>query len=1051
MSVIAKIVGVPSLWLFSLMLLCQSRSFQENHEIPKSEQPWLNTLDNYEKKGFYSNALAFCDSLEAKFRDQEEWENWVKIRYRKLVLSDIYSEMNWSIQAKISYAKETLMFSKLFLNDTSSILGLPLERIGVNFLTINLDSASYYLSLAAKNLSNSAEPVAMINVIRAQGYIHYSQKNHQEAILFYDSARSLAISFDNSPNFLISQIERTLGTLYNFYGDQDAAIAFTREGVDRMLFSEKVLTADDSSTLADYYINLGLFFADKGDYSRATDEIEEGIALLGKLNNDYAMVKARALNSLGSVYLQFKYNSIANQALQQAWFHAENNMVNQSDKKTGAQICTSLSQYYRLEGDYLQANRFLTIAQNLQKEYARDIFSLDLERANLAFDLDQYALTVSELNRIENLIDKGISIPVELQIQVFDLLGEVSLVNHDTIAAISNFNKSLDLCGFISDKDSVSHALIFPNRAYPILLKLIKLYYERDDATALIELLDVINEVFTLQRQEYLAPESKRELQKVIRQIFEIGIDVCLEQYNLSKDDTHLVRCWYLLEKSKQNVLLDASQQKQARQMGGVPVEIIEAEKELSQRLSYYQKVNLVAIKSQDAVKENTSRDYIIRIKNQIDSLNEFISKNHPIYDNLRKIQEPESINTVRSLLDSQTHLVSFLLGKDAVFGCALSQDGLVVKKLNIHPDSVFVISNLLVNSLVNYENPELLNVYCKTAFSFFEELIRPLFSFALPQNLIILPDSYLTNLPWEIVLTKEVSFSESIPDYRHLPYLLKKTNVTYAPSATWLKQVQVLSQNTISEREGEALGFAPVYGSRYSKLRSSYSSVARDSALQKLSASLDELHFLEEHIAGQYFSRNEATWDRFTQEAEAYSIIHLALHGQASFEHPLGGRLAFADSVPGAWQWIDGFELTNQPLTADLVVLSACETGTGAYQEGEGIMSMARIFQAAGAERVVNSLWPANDKATAEIMKSFYQHLTDGKPFEEALGQAKRDYLQYADPSEVHPFYWAAFVGQGPSGMIEVKPARNDQWLYLLSLGVLLAGVVGWYFARRR
>jgi CHAT domain-containing protein len=97
-----------------------------------------------------------------------------------------------------------------------------------------------------------------------------------------------------------------------------------------------------------------------------------------------------------------------------------------------------------------------------------------------------------------------------------------------------------------------------------------------------------------------------------------------------------------------------------------------------------------------------------------------------------------------------------------------------------------------------------------------------------------------------------------------------------------------------------------------------------------------------------------------------------------------------------------------------DLVVLSACETGLGKIEQGEGIRSLGRSFMESGAQATIISLWNVNDKSTAFIMTDFYKHLKAGITKDEALRQAKLDYLKNATTQNSHPYFWAAFIPAG-------------------------------------
>ena len=105
-------------------------------------------------------------------------------------------------------------------------------------------------------------------------------------------------------------------------------------------------------------------------------------------------------------------------------------------------------------------------------------------------------------------------------------------------------------------------------------------------------------------------------------------------------------------------------------------------------------------------------------------------------------------------------------------------------------------------------------------------------------------------------------------------------------------------------------------------------------------------------------------------------------------------------------------FEAYEMHLPADMVVLSACETMQGTPVRGEGVLALSRGFLAAGAPRVVASLWPVHDDATAELMGVFFAELARHGDAAEALRAAKRSLRVRADRAD--PFYWAPFVLSG-------------------------------------
>jgi len=157
-------------------------------------------------------------------------------------------------------------------------------------------------------------------------------------------------------------------------------------------------------------------------------------------------------------------------------------------------------------------------------------------------------------------------------------------------------------------------------------------------------------------------------------------------------------------------------------------------------------------------------------------------------------------------------------------------------------------------------------------------------------------------------------------------------------------------------------------------------------------------------------FDANRA---RLEQDAASADVLHLATHGLIDTDHPeLSGLALSLFSAEGRWQpegllRLDDFAALH--LNAELVVLSGCRTALGRQQGGEGLLGLARGLFYAGSRRVLASLWPVRDRATAELMASFYRSLLAGSSPSSSLRLAQLEMLHGSRFSD--PFYWAPFV----------------------------------------
>ncbi len=170
---------------------------------------------------------------------------------------------------------------------------------------------------------------------------------------------------------------------------------------------------------------------------------------------------------------------------------------------------------------------------------------------------------------------------------------------------------------------------------------------------------------------------------------------------------------------------------------------------------------------------------------------------------------------------------------------------------------------------------------------------------------------------------------------------------------------------------------------------------------------------------------QEKATKKRLREmDLSRYHILHFATHAILSDPGKRITQPSLVLSVAGAESPHDSFlqmgEIFNLRLNADLVVLSACDTGGGNVYRGEGIVGLTRAFMYAGTPSLVASLWKVSDQSTSPLMEFFYRYLQEGKSKAEALQQAKRELMQSSVWNEQlqdtlplfsSPCFWAPFI----------------------------------------
>jgi len=310
--------------------------------------------------------------------------------------------------------------------------------------------------------------------------------------------------------------------------------------------------------------------------------------------------------------------------------------------------------------------------------------------------------------------------------------------------------------------------------------------------------------------------------------------------------------------------------------------------------------------------------------------------------------------------------------------------------------------------------------------------------------------------LPFEVFLTKDISKQQL--DYKEMPYLLNNYAISYNYSASvWKNNLAARKR----ENNAKLLACAAYYPSDDERNLAEKTQVRGSrplhlfelrNALSPLPAAEEEVKGLSTKFSGQFLTGDAANEQNFRNQAKDYAIIHLAMHGLLNKNTPILSSLAFTENYDSlSDNFLQAQEIALLDLNADLVVLSACETGYGKFEQGEGVMSLARSFMYANVPALVVSLWQVNDGSTAWIMGAFYDNLANGMPKDKALQQAKLDFIQHADGIIAHPAFWSAFIQLGDTQAIELKAKGNQSLIWILGIGGLLLALFLFFFFRNK
>lgn len=366
----------------------------------------------------------------------------------------------------------------------------------------------------------------------------------------------------------------------------------------------------------------------------------------------------------------------------------------------------------------------------------------------------------------------------------------------------------------------------------------------------------------------------------------------------------------------------------------------------------------------------------------------------------------PITLNALQKQLNSDAaEMRLFFFGHSSVYHFSITKNTATFEKTG----EAKHLRKLVQNYLYFFEEPSLINTqlseYKESSYQLYKGLkLRD----ANSENIVIIPDGLLNFMPFGALLTQKHKGIQ----FEKMPFLIREKSITYQTAASFYLDKRETSHHK------KRLGIFPIFEDTRYELR----------------YSVEEAESFSEHENTEILYQSEATKTAFLEEAAAYNILHLSTHAQGG-NYRVPASLAFYDEtllLP---------ELYTLDLNPELVVLSACETGIGKIQGGEGAMSLARGFQYAGAKNLLFSLWQVNDKATAELMTSFYEHFEKSKSKSSALHRTKRDYLsnpRLKNPKK-SPYYWAGFVYYGEIETPQETGSPWIQWMIFIILSIVL------------
>lgn len=594
--------------------------------------------------------------------------------------------------------------------------------------------------------------------------------------------------------------------------------------------------------------------------------------------------------------------------------------------------------------------------------------------------------------------------------------------------AHDHLNQALAIYRKISHRNGQSQALYNLARAHRSQGNLTQARSLSDEALQIVESL----------RGKVAGPELRASFFASVQSYYNLNIDVLMQLHQQRSSEGFDRVAFETSERARARSLLELLAEARADIRQGVDPNLIERERSLDELIvaKANRQTRMLGGRHAPEQAQAAARE-VQSLLTEYQRVRAEIRARSPRYAALTQPQ-PASLGDIQQkVLDKDTLLLEYALGEDRSYLWAVSQDSITSHQLPGRAEIEALGRRFYELARTDSNRAEV----TEAAYRLSQMLLSPAADRLGEKRLMIVADGILHYIPFSAlplpdqdVKSQKSKIKSEAPE-SFLP-LITRHEVVSLPSASVLAEMRRDLQSRRPARRAIAVFADPVFASDDPRLKTGNKSVSTESLASDLERATRDVG-----LAGGFprlpFSRREAEAIAATaprgQSVKAldfqasrdaatstdlsnYRIVHFATHGLLNSNHPeLSGIVLSLVDSQGQPQ--NGFlrlsEIYNLRLPAELIVLSACQTGLGKEIRGEGVVGLTRGFMYAGAARVVASLWKVDDAATAELMKRFYRGMfARGLRPAAALREAQLEMSK--EDRWRQPYFWAAFVLQG-------------------------------------
>ncbi|XZN98457.1 MAG: CHAT domain-containing protein [Microcoleus sp.] len=859
--------------------------------------------------------------------------------------------------------------------------------------------------------TNSSEAAQKLYEEAEKLYYQGTKEALTSAIAKYEEALKLYRSAGDRLQETITL--NNIGFVYSNLGEQQKALDYYNQSLplSRAIGDRRV----EATTLN----NIGLVYNNWGEQQKALDYYNQSLPLSRAIGD--RLQEAITLNNIGAIYdnlgEQQKALDYYNQSLP-----LSRAIGNRSVEAT---TLSNIGAIYSVLGEKQKALDYYNQSLPLRRAVG--------DRSGEALTLSNIGVIYKNLGEQQKALDYYYNQSLPLSRAIGDRRVEATTLNNIGVIyknlgeqqkALDYYNQSLPLSRAVGDRSgeaSTLHNIAINKR-------------DRGNLTEALNDIEASLKIIENLRTKIASPELRSSYFATVQDYYEFYIDLLMQLHKTNPKSGYDTKALEASERSRARSLLELLQETNTNIREGISPDLLQQENRAKQQLDVIEKQRIEALSSPNPNPKKIDEidKQRLALLQQYQQIQTQIRSTSPRYAALTQPKPLTFPEIQKQILDENTILLQYAIGKDRSYLWVVTSTGLTSYELPKRADIETAARNFrdAITSEIQRDIPQRV---AKASANLGQLILQPAAAQLGNKRLLIVPDGVLHYTPFPaLTLPPTAGQNTNVP-------LITQHEIITLPSASTLA---ILRQNYADRKPPSqtlAILADPVFSPDDERIKGKLTPATtekleannlglnrslrasnREWPPKRLTSSREEaqtIYSLFPSASSRQTFDFDASRTTATDGSLAnYQIVHFATHGMANSKNPeLSGILM--SMVDNKGNPVNGFlrlnDIFNLKLAANLVVLSACQSGMGQNVKGEGMVGLTRGFMYAGAQRVAVTLWIVDDEGTAVLMQKFYQKMVQQKLAPAAaLRAAQMEMMQQEKWKS--PYYWSAFTLQG-------------------------------------